>query len=400
MSHAVIIAALRSARGRASDKGALHSVAPVELLAQQLRALQQAYPQVPQAVAGALIGCVTQAGGQGGNIARPALLAAGWPEHVHGATITSYCTSGLTALRMAALQAQADDSLQLAGGVEMMSRVPVGSDQGLLTHDLPLQKAQALLPVGMAADLIASVEGFTRAECDVYALASQRRAAVAQAEGRFTSLLAVTAGDGSLLLAADETPRPQTTLASLAEREPVFAAMGRDSGLDAWLCQRYGLSAINHVHHAGNSPVMADGASAVLVASAAAARRLGLPMRARVLATAEVAGERTLALTGAVEATRQALARAGLSVSDIDLFEVNEAFAASMLHYQRHLQVPHERLNVNGGAIALGHPMGSTGTALISVALDELERRDGRYAVVAACGAAGVASAVVLERLA
>ena len=398
MSHAVIVDAVRSARGRASEKGALFNLPSVELLAQQLRVLDRHHPQASAEVAGAVIGCVTQAAGQGGNIARPALLAAGWADCVHGMTVTSYCTSGLSALRIAALQAQVENGLMLAGGVEMMSRVPVGTDKGLLTHDLALQKAQGLLPVGMAADLVASVEGFSREQCDAYALASQQRASQAQREGRFRSLVAVKDVEGNALLLADETPRPQTTPESLAERAPVFAEMGQSTGLDAWLCHRYRLAAINHVHHAGNSPVMADGASAVLIASADAAKRLDLPVRARIVAFSELAVERTLALTGAVDATREVLRKAGLTVDDIDLFEVNEAFAALMLHYMKHLGVPHERLNVNGGAIALGHPMGSTGTALISVALDELERTGGKRAVIAACGAAGLASAVLIER--
>jgi acetyl-CoA C-acetyltransferase len=398
MAQAVIVDAVRSARGRASEKGALINVPSVELLAQQLRALDCHHSQASAQVAGAVIGCVTQAAGQGGNIARPALLAACWPDRVHGMTVTSYCTSGLSALRIAASQAMAENGLMLAGGVEMMSRVPVGADKGLLTHDLGLQKAQGLLPVGMAADLVASIEGFNREACDAYALASQQRAVLAQKEGRNRSRLAVKDEQGELVLLADETPRPQTTAQSLAERAPVFAEMGHSTGLDAWLCHRYRLGAINHVHHAGNSPVMADGASAVLVASADAAKRLDLPVRARILAFSEVAVDRTLALTGAVEATRGVLRKAGLTVDDIDLFEVNEAFAALMLHYMKHLGVPHERLNVNGGAIALGHPMGSTGTALISVALDELERTGGKRAVVAACGAAGLASAVLIER--
>jgi acetyl-CoA C-acetyltransferase len=247
--------------------------------------------------------------------------------------------------------------------------------------------------------VIATQEGFDRAQCDAYALASQQRAVAAVAEGRFKSVRAVQGEAGEILLSQDETPRAQTTLEGLGQLPPAFAAMAEKYGFNPLLCQRYGLPRIEHVHHAGNSPAMADGASAVLLASSAAAQRMGLQARARILATATVSVDRTLALTGAVPASERALAQAGLKPSDIDLFEVNESFASLMLHYMKHLQVPHDKLNVNGGAIALGHAMGSTGSALLGTALDELERRQARRAVVALCGAAGLAVAMVVERL-
>jgi acetyl-CoA C-acetyltransferase len=284
----------------------------------------------------------------------------------------------------------AADGLAVGGGVEMMSRVPMASDQGPLTHDFAFQRATDLVPIGLAADAVASLEGFSRLQCDDYALASQQRAVAARDGGHFRSVVPIQAADGSVLLEQDETPRPQTNAQSLAQLAPAFAAMGEKYGIDALLCQRYGLSAVDHVQHAGNSPAMA---------SPQAASRLGLKARGRIVACADASVDHTLALTGAVDATRKALARAGLAVSEIDLFEVNESFAALMLHYMKHLGVGHERLNVNGGAIALGHAMGATGAMLVGTVLDELERRQQNRAVVAICGAAGLATAMVIERL-
>ncbi len=400
MSHALIIEALRSPRGRGNDKGALRSLRPVELLAGQLRALSQRTGVDSALIEDLLIGCVSQTGEQGANIAKMAALQARWSDAVPAMSINRYCASGLSAVQMAAQQALAADGLAVGGGVEMMSRVPMASDQGPLTHDRQLQAERQLVPIGLAADAVASIEGFSRQQCDDYALASQQRALAARDGGYFRSVVPVAAADGTVLLERDETPRPQTSAQSLAQLEPAFAAMGAKHGINDLLCQRYGLSAMVHVQHAGNSPAMADGAAAVLLASPAAAQRLGLRARGRILACADASVDRTLALTGAVDASRKALARAGLSAQDIDLFEVNESFAALMLHYMRHLGVDPARLNVNGGAIALGHAMGATGAMLVGTALDELERRDQRRALVTLCGAAGLAVAMVIERLA
>lgn len=399
MSGALVIEALRTPRGRASDKGALRSLKPVDLLAQQLSALAARAGITTDQVSDAFVGCVTQTGEQGANLAKLAVVRAGWSDSVPGLTINRYCASGLSAVHLAAQQALACDGLAVGGGVEMMSRVPMASDLGPLTHDLDFQQQTFLVPIGIAADVVASLEGFERSQCDAYALTSQQRAVAALAGGRLRSVVPVHAADGTPVLLQDETPRPHTSLQGLAQLAPAFAAMAQQHGLGTLMCQRYGLAQLHHVHHAGNAPAMADGASAVLLASPGAAQRLGLKARARVLATATVGADRTLALTGAVQASERALALAGLKSSDIDLFEVNESFAALMLHYMRHLQVPHDKLNVNGGAIAFGHAMGSTGSALVSVALDELERRQARRAVVALCGAAGLAVAMVLERV-
>lgn len=392
MTDIVIIDALRTPRGRGNAKGALAGVKPVDLLAAPLRALAERHPAAAQAVEG-VFGCVTQTGAQGANIGKLGLIAAGLPDSVPGLTVNRFCASGISAVRLAALAAADADGLTLAGGVESMSAVPMASDQGPLTHDFGFQKATGLIPIGISADAIATQEGFDRAACDTYAAQSQARAASARDTGRFASLVPVAA------LTADETPRPGTTTEGLAAMTPAFAEMGAKYGLDAPLAARLGLPGIDHVHHAGNSPAMADAAAAVLLGTTGAAARAGLRPRARLLAHAEVSVDRVLALTGAVDASRAALARAGLTADDIDLFEVNESFAALMLHYARHMGIGTDRLNVNGGAIALGHPMGATGAVLLGMALDELERRDARRAVVAACGAAGLAAALVVERM-
>ena len=399
MSHALIVEALRSPRGRGNDKGALRNVKPVDLLAQMLQALANQTALKTGQVSDTFIGCVTQTADQGANIAKLALIKAGWDDSVPGMSINRYCASGLSAVHMAAQQAMAYDCLAVGGGVEMMSRVPMASDKGPLTHDFEFQQQTGLIPIGIAADVIATQEGFTRQQCDDYALASQQRAVASRNRGLARSMAPVKDDTGTEVLTQDETPRANTSLESLAAIEPAFAGMAEKYGIDKIMCQRYSLTHIDYVQHAGNSPTMADGASAVLVASPGAAARAGLKARAKILATATVSADRTLALTGAVQATQQALARANLKIEDIDLFEVNESFASLMLHYMKHLNVPHHKLNVNGGAIALGHAMGSTGSALVGTALDELERTDKRLAVVALCGAAGLAVAMVIERI-
>lgn len=392
MTEIVIIDALRTPRGRGNAKGALHGVKPVDLLAAPLRALAERHGHQP--LADAIFGCVTQTAEQGANIGKLGLIAAGYPDAVPGLTINRYCASGITAVGLAALRAQATDGLAIGGGVESMSRVPMASDKGALTHDFDFQKAAGLIPIGISADAVATAEGFTRADCDTYAAESQRRAVAARESGAFASLVPV--GE----LAADETPRAGTSAEGLAALAPAFAEMGEKYGLDAAIMAHTGLDRVDHVHHAGNSPAMADGASAVLLGTAAAAERAGLKPRARILAVAELSVDRVLALTGSVEAAQAALAKAGLTADDIDFFEVNESFAALALHFARHMGVPLDRLNVNGGAIALGHAMGSTGAALIGTALDELERRGESRALIAACGAAGLASALIIERVA
>ena len=394
IGYAYIVDAVRTPRGRGNDKGALKGVKPVDLLATAFRAIGERTGVKTAEVTDAVIGCVTQTAEQGANIGKLASLAAGWDDAVSGVTINRYCASGLSAVNFAAMQALTQDTLAVGGGVEMMSRVPMASDKGPLTHDFDYQKANHIVPIGIAADAVATLEGFSRADCDAYAAESQARAAAARSNGAYASIIPV-----GNFLAQDENIRPSTTQASLAAIPAAFAEMGAKYGFDAAVQAKYGIAAVDHVHHAGNSPAMADGASLVLLGSDAAVRRAGLKPRGRILATADVAIDRTLALTGAVDATRRALARANLTVGEIDLFEVNESFAALMLHYLKHLEIPASKLNVNGGAIALGHAMGSTGSALVGTVLDELERRKGRHACVAICGAAGVAAATIIERL-
>jgi acetyl-CoA C-acetyltransferase len=402
MTHAWIAEAVRTPRGRGNDKGSLKGVKPAVLLAQALRALAQRTALDTGRVNDAVFGCVTQTGDQGASVGTLALPLAGWSDTVSAVTLNRYCASGLSATNFAALQALHGDTLAVGGGIEMMSRVPMGSDQGPLTHDAELQALAHLVPIGIAADAIATQRGYTRERLDSYAASSQQRAAAASARGMPPSMLAVTGADGKVLLDRDENIRGATTAQSLSAMQPAFAqwgAKGGDSGWDAQLCRRYQLPAVQHVHHAGNSPAMADAAAAVLVGSKAALQRAGLPARARILGFADTGSDRMLALTGTVDAARLALSRAGLHAKDIDLFEINEGFAAMALHFMDDMQVGHDRVNVNGGAIAIGHAMGCTGAALVSVLLDELDLRDLRYGCISICGAAGVASAMVIERM-
>lgn len=402
MTHAYIADAVRTPRGKGNDKGSLKSIKPALLLAQVLQALAERSALDTAQVADAIFGCVTQTGDQGSSVGTLALPLAGWSDKVPAVTLNRYCASGLSATNFAALQALHGDTLAVGGGVEMMSRVPMGSDRGPLTHDAELQALAHLVPIGIAADAIATQRGYTRERLDRYAEQSQQRAAAAAQRGRPRSMIAVQDGEGTVLLERDENIRPATNVQTLALLQPAFAnwgAKGGDAGWDAQLCRRYGLAAINHVHHAGNSPAMADAAAAVLVGSLAALQRNRLKPRACILGMADTGSDRMLALGGTVDAARLALARAKLEASDVDLFEINEGFAAMALHFMDEMQVGPERTNVNGGAIAIGHAMGCTGAALVSVLLDELERRDGRYGCISICGAAGVASAMVIERM-
>lgn len=399
----LIIDAIRTPRGRGNAKGALAQIAPAALLAQHMQALLVRTPIDSALIQDTFIGCVNQTGEQGSNIGKLAAVLAGWSDTVPALTLNRFCTSGLSAVQLGAQQVLAHEGFAVAGGVEMMSRVPLGADQGPLVGDLRLQHRARIVPIGIAADTVATLEGFCREACDDYALRSQQRATAARAQGWLSSIVPVmpevAEPDVAPLLSVDETPRESTTATSLARMPAAFAAMGAEQGWDAMVCSAYGLAHIDHVHHAGNAPATADGASLVLLGSLQTVARHRLKVRARIVASAITSVDHTLALTGAVDATRMALNRAQLSVADIDLFEVNESFAALMLHYMKHLGISHAQLNVNGGAIALGHAMGSTGSALLGALLDELERRDLRRGVVAVCGATGVAAAMVIERL-
>ena len=396
MPHSVVIEALRTPRGAAKETGALHSVTPMELLAGVLRDLAKRTGVDTNEVADGVFGCVTQTGEQGGNIGKSACLLADWSPHLSAVTINRYCASGLSAVNWAAQQARDADGLAVAGGVEMMSRVPMFGDKVPYYTDRTLGGRIGYVPPPWSSDLVATRHGFGREDCDGYAALSQARALAARNRGVARSMVPVLDAQGQVLLDQDENIRAANTLEKLATLRPVYEPGA--NGLDDWgLAREPELGQIQHVHTAGNAPCMADGAAAVLIGTAEAAKRLGLPVRARILAHADACVP--LTQTGAVDATHKALAKAGLSVTDIDLWEVRDSFAAITLHYIRSLGIPLEKFNVNGSSIALGHPMGATGAMLVSCLLDEMEVRDLRYGVAALPGAFGVATATVFERL-
>jgi len=402
MPDAFIFDAIRTPRGRGRAGGGLAGVKPVHLLTGLLRELPRRAGLDPAAVEDVILGCVTPVGEQGANIARAAVLAAGWDERVPGVQLNRFCASGLEAVNLAAAMVRSGwEQLVLAGGVESMSRVPMGSDGGALIDDPEISQAVGFVPQGIGADLLATLDGFSRAELDAFAVESQRRAAAARAAGRFArSLVPVRDPGGQVLLAEDEHMRPDTTLETLAKLPPAFAQLGA-AGFDAVALRRYPhLMRIEHLHTAGNSSGIVDGAALVLVGSAARGRALGLTPRARIVSAAVVGSEPTIMLTGPAPAARLALERAGLGFDDIDLFEINEAFAAVVLHFQRETGVDLERINVNGGAIALGHPLGATGAMILGALLDELERRGGRYGLAALCVGGGMGIATIIERCA
>jgi acetyl-CoA C-acetyltransferase len=400
MSEAMIFDAVRTPRGRGKKDGRLHEVKPVDLLAGVLEGLRERHGFDPAEVDDVVMGCVTPVGEQGAVIPKTAALKAGWDFRVSGVQINRFCASGLEAVNLAAQKvASGWEDLVVAGGVESMSRVPMGSDGGAWSQDPETSFQTGFTPQGIGADLIATIEGLTREDVDAYALESQRRAAMAREEGRFgRSVLPVIDELGAPFLDHDEFIKPQTTLEGLAGLKPSFAELGA-MGFDAVALSRYPqVERIDHVHTAGNSSGIVDGAAAVLIGSEAKGRELGLTPRARVIATALSGADPTIMLTGPMPATRKVLARAGLAVEDIDLFEVNEAFAAVPLRFMREMGVPHEKVNVNGGAIAMGHPLGATGAMLLGTLLDELERRDLRRGLITLCVGGGMGIATIIER--
>jgi acetyl-CoA C-acetyltransferase len=398
MNGVLLYECLRTPRGAGKPGGALSHVPPASLLAGLLRELVRRAGLDTASLGEAVFGCVTQVGEQAGNVGKVATLEAGWSDAVSVATVNHYCASSLWAFAAAAARVAAGEELAVAGGVESMSRVPMASDQPPFLVDPATAGRLGAPPMGVSADAIATLHGIAREAAEAYAVQSQQRAARARDAGHFNrSLVPVMDADGHLLLAQDETIRANASLEKLLTMAPFFAEMG-EQWADALVQARHPqLGAVRHIHHAGNSPAMADGASVALLGTAAAARHLALAPRARVLATATHAGDHVLALNGALGATRKALDRAGLEVGDVDLFEVNEAFAAPTLLYQRELGVDAGRFNVNGGAIALGHAMGATGTTLVGMLVDELQRRGLRRGVAAVSGALGLGAAVVVE---
>lgn len=384
---AYIFDAWRTPRGRGkAEVGGLSGLTPLQLASGLLQRLPAG---LQTQVDDLILGCVTQTGEQGGCIARTAVLDAGWPRTLPGFTVNRFCASGLEAVNIAAAKvAGGGDGLVLAGGVESMSRVPMGSDGGAWLLDQRVIREQAFVPQGIGADLIATLEGFTREQLDAWALRSHQRAAAAQVRLTLVNELQ-----------KDECVRPGTTLEGLAGLQPSFAKMGA-AGADALALTRYPqVATIEHRHHAGNSSAIADGAALVLVGSQAAGAAAGLKPRARIRALASVGSEPTIMLTGPAPAVNKALARAGMKAADIDLWEINEAFAAVPLQVMRALELDPERVNVNGGAIALGHPLGATGAMLLGTVLDELERRDLATACVTLCVGGGMGTATLIERV-
>jgi acetyl-CoA C-acetyltransferase len=399
--HAYIYDAVRTPRGKGKPDGKLHEVKPISLLTQQLKALQSRNKFDTQLVSDVVIGCVTPVGEQGMNIAKSAAMLADWNERVAGVTLNRFCASGLEAINLAAAKvASGFEDLVVAGGVESMSRVPMGLDGGAWAQDPETNLHAGFMPQGLGADLIATLEGFSREAVDQFALESHAKAARAEKEGRFQkSQVPVVDQNGLMILDRNEMIRSETNIAALQSLKPSFARMG-EMGFNAVAYHKYpAVERLNHVHTAGNSSGISDGAAAVLVGSKKIGDKLGLTPRARILATAALGTEPTIMLTGPAPATRLALEKAQLDFDAIDLFEVNEAFASVVLKFQKDTGVPMEKINVNGGAIAMGHPLGATGAILTGTLLDELERRQLRYGVVTLCIGAGMGIATVFERL-
>lgn len=399
---ALIVDAVRTPRGRGKPGGALHAVAPVELAAGVLRALRLRVGFGAADVEDIALGCVESVADQGGNIARAAAFAAAFDDAVPGVQINRFCGSGLEAINITAAKVLAGQlDLGVGGGVESMSLLPIFAEGGAYGADPRINDAASFVPQGISADLIATRYGYSRADVDAFAAESQQRAVRAYRENRCPrSLVPVTDAAGHPILERDEILRPETTRESLASLKPAFAFIGESLGFDAVALQRYPeLEFIDHVHTAGNSSALADGAAAVLLASPAACSRLGSKPRARIRAFAAVGSEPCIMLTAPASAARRALSRARMQPADIDLFECNEAFAAVVLHFIAELGVDPARVNVNGGAIALGHPLGATGAMLVASALDELERRGLGTALITLCVGAGMGVATVIERI-
>ncbi len=400
---AFVYDALRTPRGKGKKNGSLHEVKPVDLVVGLLDEVKVRNPGLdPDRVDDVVLGVVSPLGDQGGDIAKTAVLAAGYPETVAGVQLNRFCASGLEAVNQAAARVRSGfEDLVLAGGVESMSRVPMGSDGGAWAMDPATAFTTSFVPQGIGADLIATIEGFSRQDVDAYAAESQSRAAKAQANGYFDgSVVPVKDRNGVTVLDKDEFIRPGTTVESLAGLKPSFAAIGDQGGFDSVALEKYHwVEKIDHVHHAGNSSGIVDGAAVMAIGSEEVGAELGLTPRARILATAVSGADPTIMLTGPAPATRKALAKAGLSAEDIDLYEMNEAFAAVAMRFMKDLDLPHEKVNVNGGAIAMGHPLGATGAMILGTLVDELERRDLRYGLATLCVGGGMGIATIVERI-
>ncbi len=401
MTEALIFDALRTPRGKGKADGALHSVKPVNLVAGLLSALQARTALDTSQVDDVVLGCVTPIGDQGSDIAKTAVQVADWDVSVAGVQINRFCASGLEAVNLGAMKVRSGfEDLVVVGGVESMSRVPMGSDGGAWALDPQTNLHSHFTPQGVGADLIATLEGFSRQDVDAYALHSQQKAARARSDGSFNkSLVPVQDQNGIILLDHDEFIRAESTLEGLGKLKPSFEMIGQ-MGFDATALRVYShVERINHVHTPGNSSGIVDGAALMLIGSEAKGRTLGLQPRARIVATAVTSTDPTIMLTGPAPATRKALAKAGLRVEDIDLFEVNEAFASVVLKFIKDMAVDPGKVNVNGGSIAMGHPLGATGCAILGTLLDELEARNLRYGLATLCVGGGMGIATIIERL-
>jgi acetyl-CoA C-acetyltransferase len=403
MAEAFVYDHVRTPRGKGKAAGSLHEVKPVDLAVTLLEEVRKRNDGLdPGRVDDVVLGVVSPVGDQGGDIAKTAALKAGYADTVAGVQLNRFCASGLEAVNSAAAKVRSGwEDLLLAGGVESMSRLPIGSDGGAWMMDPMTNLETGFVPQGIGADLIATLGGFSRRDVDEFAALSQERAAAAWKEGRFDrSVVPVTDRSGLTVLDHDEFIRPGTTADSLARLKPSFAALGAQGGFDAVALQKYHwVEKIDHVHTGGNSSGIVDGAGLLLIGNEQVGKDFGLTPRARVVATAVTGSDPTIMLTGPTPATRKALDVAGLSLDDIDLFELNEAFASVVLKFQKDLKIPDEKLNVNGGAIAMGHPLGATGAMILGTLLDELERRDLRYGLATLCVGGGMGIATVIERL-
>ena len=401
MTEAYIYDAVRTPRGKGKKDGALHSVKPIELVVGLLKALQERNQLDTAQVDDVVLGCVTPIGDQGSDIAKTAVLAADWAECVSGVQLNRFCASGLEAVNIGAMKVRSGfEDLVVVGGVESMSRIPMGSDGGAWALDPATNMQANFVPQGVGADLIASIEGFSRTDVDSFALRSQQKAARASADGSFAkSLVPATDQNGIVILDHDEFIRGDSTLEGLGKLKPSFEMMGQ-MGFDATAQRKYShVERIEHVHTPGNSSGIVDGAALMLIGSEAKGRELGLKARGRIVATAVTSTDPTIMLTGPAPATRKALAKAGLSVEDIDLFEVNEAFASVVMKFMKDMGVSEDKVNVNGGSIAMGHPLGATGCAILGTLLDELEKRELRYGLATLCVGGGMGIATIIERI-
>ena len=401
MTEAYVFDAVRTPRGKGKKDGSLHEVKPINLLSGLLSDLQKRHQFDTAMVDDVVMGVVSPVGEQGSVIAKVAALKAGWDFQCAGVQINRFCASGLEAVNMAAQKVRSGwEDLVVAGGVESMSRVPIGSDGGAWAQDPETNMQTAFVPQGIGADLIATMEGFSRTDLDTYAMESQRRAAYAQAQGYFDhSIMPVHDAVGNVILDKDEFIKPRTTMEGLASLKPAFEQMGA-MGFDQVALSRYPqVERIFHVHHAGNSSGIVDGAAAVLIGNETAAKQHGLTPRARIVATALSGADPTIMLTGPMPAARKALAKAGMTMDQMDLVEINEAFAAVAMRFMKEMKVPHEKTNVNGGAIAMGHPLGATGAMILGTLIDELHRRNLRYGMATLCVGGGMGIATLVERI-